>query len=76
MGPTKICLGGQHCIKTRANLGHSQKLLWGYKSFFGGYKTSILMFNSRSDVISTPKRLLGLIFWGYIYPYTPVAICR
>ena len=34
--------------------GVARNLFWGYKNFGGRYKTSILMFNSRFDVISTP----------------------
>ena len=34
--------------------GVARNLFWGYKNFLGRYKISIFMFNSRSDVISTP----------------------
>ena len=59
--------------------GHSQKFVLFFLFFLGGYtsfwryKTSILVSNSRSDVISTVlphKSLLGLI-WGYIL-YIPI----
>jgi len=45
--------------------------VYGGIKFLGRYKTSILMFNSRSDVISTHKKFTWTDFVGVYIPIYP-----
>jgi len=55
------------------NQGRIQKFVGGggYKSLWG-YKTSVVMFNSRSDVIFTPQKVyFNWTDFGFIYTHIP-----
>ena len=54
--------------------GVARNLFWGY-NFLGRYKPSICMFNSHSDVISTPQKFTWTdFFFGGVYiPIYPLS---